>query len=341
MKGTKFLPSLLFVGILSVLLPLLSACGPGKDRVRFEGKLENISQAEFYAYSDAGEIDGIDTIRIEDGRFTYERMLTRPVLLTLLYPNFTRTYVILEPGKTIRMKGDAAKIGEATITGSEENQLLTDFRLANLSGPEAKRRLAASQFIRDHASTLAAVAVFKRHFAGIKNPDPAQALAMLDVLHQAQPQNRSVIDLEANFRPFLLNTVGSQMQAFEAQTLDGAHISSTTFEGKGLIVLTCATWRPKSFSLLRSVRRLLQENELEGWECLIVSLDSDVKACRERLEADSISYPVVCDGMSFDSPLVNKLSLTRVPTCMVVDKSGKILARDVTDQSELLKYLKQ
>lgn len=341
MKGTKFLPSLLFSSTLLVFLPLLFSCGPGKERVRFEGKLENISQAEFYAYSDAGEIDGIDTIRIEDGKFSYERMLTRPVLLTLLYPNYTRAYVILEPGKTIRMKGDAAKIGEATITGSEENQMLTDFRLANLSGTEAKRRLAAAQFIGDHPSTLAAVAVYKRHFVAFKNPDVAQALALLDVLHQAQPQNRAIIDLEANFRPFLLNTVGTKWQDFEALTLEGEHISSKTFEGKGVIVMTCATWRPKSFSLLRSVRRLLSENELEGWECLIVSLDSDVKACRDRLEADSISYPTVCDGKSFDSPLVNKLSLTRVPSCMVVDKTGKILAREVTDQSELLKYLKE
>ena len=92
---------------LLALLWLTLACGPDKDRVRFEGKLENINNAEFYVYSEDGSFDGVDTVRIEDGKFIYERKLTEPMVLTLLYPNFTQTYVVLEPGKTIKLRGDA------------------------------------------------------------------------------------------------------------------------------------------------------------------------------------------------------------------------------------------
>ena len=77
----------------------LTACGPGKDRVRIKGKLANITTAEFYVFSEDGSFDGVDTIRIEDGQFTYERKLTEPAILTLLYPNFTQTYLVPSPDK--------------------------------------------------------------------------------------------------------------------------------------------------------------------------------------------------------------------------------------------------
>ena len=114
--------------VMFTLLAALTACGPGKDRVRIKGKLANITTAEFYVFSEDGSFDGVDTIRIEDGQFTYERKLTEPAILTLLYPNFTQTYLVAEPGKTIKMKGDAAKIGDAEITGTDENKMLTEFR---------------------------------------------------------------------------------------------------------------------------------------------------------------------------------------------------------------------
>ena len=78
--------------VVCLLLPWLAlavSCGPGKDRVRFEGKLDNITNAEFYVYSEDGSFDGVDTVRIEDGKFVYERKLEEPVLLTLLKPHCT------------------------------------------------------------------------------------------------------------------------------------------------------------------------------------------------------------------------------------------------------------
>ena len=103
----------------------LAACGPDKDTMRFEGKLQNIRQAEFYIYSEENPAAGFDTIHISNGKFEYEKKIDRPSVLTLLYPNFSKTYIVAEPGATIKMKGDAAKIGEAEITGNEDNKRLT------------------------------------------------------------------------------------------------------------------------------------------------------------------------------------------------------------------------
>lgn len=40
--------------VMFTLLAALTACGPGKDRVRIKGKLANITTAEFYVFSEDG-----------------------------------------------------------------------------------------------------------------------------------------------------------------------------------------------------------------------------------------------------------------------------------------------
>lgn len=330
----KHIGKLLFMGFSLPLLWLLTACGPGEGRVRFEGKLENINNAEFYVFCEDGSFDGVDTVRIEDGRFVYERSLTEPMLLTLLYPNFTQTYVVLEPGKTIKMKGDASKIGEAELTGSDENEMLTDFRLSNLSGPEVNHRLAAAQFVRTHPQTLAAVAVFRRYFAVQQSPDAATALQLLNVLKKAQPKSKALTYLDNFYRPIFQNGVGCKLPDFTAETLDGRTVRMADFRGKQLAIVCLGMWQGESRTFLRQLRKKLEQSRGK-WEYLVVSMDVDREVLRNRLKTDSINYPIVCDRKAFESPLVQQLGLRYVPSCMLVDAQGKILQRDITNVDDL------
>ena len=70
--------------LLALSALLLAACSQPKDKFIFEGKIAGIQQAEFYVYSDDGALSGVDTIRIDDGKFSYECQLTSPAVLTLL-----------------------------------------------------------------------------------------------------------------------------------------------------------------------------------------------------------------------------------------------------------------
>lgn len=320
--------------VMFTLLAALTACGPGKDRVRIKGKLANITTAEFYVFSEDGSFDGVDTIRIEDGQFTYERKLTEPVILTLLYPNFTQTYLVAEPGKTIKMKGDAAKIGDAEITGTDENKMLTEFREEIAGKPENTHKLAAEQFIRTHSKSLAAVAVFRRYFALKQTPDTKMALNLLDVLKKAQPRTQAVVYLDNFYRPIFENGVGEMLPDFKAVTLDGKTVTRADYEGKQLAILCVATWQAESMAFLRQAKKKLKAAKSE-WDCLIVSMDVDREVLRNSIKRDSLKYPVVCDRKAFASPLVETLGLHYVPSCMLINKQGKIIQRDVMKADEM------
>lgn len=208
---------------------LLAGCGVSDDRWRIEGRLDGIRQAEFYVYGEEDAFDGVDTIRIEDGKFSYERSLSQPAVLTLLYPNFSSTSIIAEPGKVIKMRGDAAKLSEADISGSKENELLTDFRFACVGKPENDSRLAAAQFVRDHPASLAALAVFRKYFATARTPDPAVVLPLLDVMKKAQPSNIALLNMEARLRPVLETGKGRSCPDFSAVSLTGEKLSRSDF----------------------------------------------------------------------------------------------------------------
>lgn len=51
------------------------------------------------------------------------------------------------------------------------------------------------------------------------------------------------------------------------------------------------------------------------------------------MERDSVKWPVVCDGKMWQSPLVARLGIGRVPSSIIFDRNGKVLARDLRQQN--------
>lgn len=311
-----------------LLFFLLAGCGVSDDRCRIEGRLDGIRQAEFYVYGEEDAFDGVDTIRIEDGKFSYERPLSQPAVLTLLYPNFSSTSIIAEPGKVIKMRGDAAKLSEADISGSKENERLTEFRLACVGKPENDSRLAAAQFVRDHPASLAALAVFRKYFATVRTPEPAVVLPLLDVMKKAQPSNTALLSMEARLRPLLETGAGRPCPDFSAVSLTGKKLSRSDFSGRPLLILFWASWNTDCTTQLQTVRRL-QRAYPDRLRLMVVSLDASPEVCRRGVEEDSLRNFMVCEGGAFASPLARRLGVRRVPGNLLVGANGKIVDRDV------------
>lgn len=51
---------------------VLVSCDNKSGYFKIDGRFLNLNQGEFYVYSPDGIITGLDTIKVEGGRFTYE-----------------------------------------------------------------------------------------------------------------------------------------------------------------------------------------------------------------------------------------------------------------------------
>lgn len=307
---------------------LLVSCGVPKNKIRVEGKFANINQAEFYIYSEDGAFSGVDTVRIDGGKFSYEKELGETAVLTLLFPNFSEMYFVVEPGKTVEISGDAGKLAETSISGTPDNEAVTKFRLAQLHKPEGDVRLAAADYIRTHPKDLASVVLFKQYFVKKAPDENSPALSLLSALRKGRPDDPVLIKLEAFLNPLLQNAKGATLSSFEAATVKGDTVRSSQFRGKPLLIVFFASWNGDSNRLLDAIRRL---DRSYGKRCqfLLVSLDLDKERCQKSLTADTLSVPAICDGRAFSSPLISRLGVRYVPGNILVDAQGKILDRDI------------
>lgn len=309
---------------------LLTACGPDKKHARLEGKFKNIDNAEFYIYQAGDAFTGIDTIRIDGGKFTYETPLSSPAIFTLQYPNFSHTLLILEPGKTVKIAADAEHLAEIEISGTEENTQFTDLRLKIEKEKGKNKYLAAAQFIHDHATSLDGLAAYLLYFDEDDTPSAAEKLALLQALRKGMPQHEMLTQLYRLRESYLRNGKGQKLEDFDAITLTGRSIRLTDYKGKPLLISFVASWQPDSRAILYTLQNL-QSAHPAAFHSLVIVLDAEREKAMEMLQNGHIlQEQAVLETELFDAPLAIKLGIDRVPGNILINAQGTVVARNLS-----------
>ena len=147
------------------------SCGTDKRHFKIDGRLLNLNQGEFYVYSPDGSLGGVDTIKVQAGRFTYKVECNKEMTLMIVFPNFTEQPVFAAPGKSVDIKGDASHLKEMTVKGTKANELMNQLReqIANASPAEIQKY--AKQFVEDHPESIVSIYVVRNFFLQKDNPD--------------------------------------------------------------------------------------------------------------------------------------------------------------------------
>jgi hypothetical protein len=72
-----------------LLAIVMVSCGTDSRHFKVDGHLLNLNNGEFYVYSPDGAIFGLDTIKVQGGRFSYEISCEQKGTLVLIFPNFS------------------------------------------------------------------------------------------------------------------------------------------------------------------------------------------------------------------------------------------------------------
>lgn len=322
-----FRPLHAFVALVAVLV--LTSCGAGNGRFRIEGRFRNLNRGEFYVYSPDGGITGRDTIQVADGRFSYNVPLSGSATFVLIFPNFSQQVVFGENGAVVKISGDASHMKEMEITGTDANELMTEFRMAanRMSPPEEKAAVAG--FVAENPASPASLYLITSRLLQTTSPDYAEAARLLRLVLKEDPTNGRVALLLKQVETLRPSTVGSRLPQFAATDTEGRSVGRKALSAKVNVVNAWATWNYDSQNIQRWLRRY---RKVKGSELAVVSIcvDADTALCRRRLRADSIDWPNVCDGRMWATPLMNTFGLATVPGNIVADASGKIVARNLT-----------
>ncbi|MGN1375586.1 MAG: DUF4369 domain-containing protein [Prevotella sp.] len=310
--------------IVILLTLILVSCGTRSGYFSIDGHLLNLNQGEFYVYSPDGIIDGVDTIKVDGGRFAYEAPCSQAGTIVLVFPNFSELPVFVQPGHTAKIKGDAYHLKEIEVSSGKDNKIMTGFRqqIAEVSPPEIIGY--AERFVKDNPQSLASVYVLRKYFVTASDVDYSKVVALAELLQKEQPQNADVARM-LRFAKQKQTVYGkTSMPSFSVLDIKGKTVNNLTCRGKITVVFTMADWCYESRNTIYTLQRL--SSEFKNRLAVIgVSLDASVENCRLSIQGDSVATSVICDQKMFDTPLYSSFAFSGVPDNVVYDAGGKLV----------------
>ena len=316
--------------LLLISLPalfLLASCGEDSKHFKIEGRLLQINQGEFYLYSSDGTISGFDTIKVQGGRFSHEIECDHPTTLTLVFPNFSEQPIFAEPGKTVDIDGDASHLKMLKIKGTDDNELMSDFReqIAASSPPEIKR--FAARFIEDHPQSPVSIYLVKKYFIISPRPDYREAARLLKLMKASQPDNFIINNMLRDTKVLGQSAVGTRLPAFKIKDMKGNTITSNSLSRGLVVICTWASWSYPSTDMLRQLHQI-QIDKQKPFKVISICVDANKADCDTYLNVNEIKTPNVFTGEMFNTAPLKILGLQNVPDNIVV-KDGKIVARSL------------
>ena len=291
------------VPLMAVVFTLVAAlvctsCGTDSRHFRIDGRLLHLNQGEFYVYSPDGTINGLDTIKVQAGRFSYEVACDRPMTLMIVFPNFTEQPVFAQPGKSVDLKGDASHLKEMTVKGTKDNELMNKFRemIHNAAPPEMKK--CAQLFVQDHPESRVGAYLVDRYFIHDANPDTKTAVRLVDLMIEKQPDNGYLKRQKRQLTASFVATKGADIPNVLGTTVDGKTIGRVQLT-KAPVTVVCAlaTWKYESMSQFRRIAAYAASQQ--GRVAVVgVSIDASPSLVRSQL-ASQIGISDSASGLAF------------------------------------------
>ena len=291
---------------LILLTLVLVSCGVDGKHFKLEGRFLHLNQGEFYVYSTDGVLDGIDTIKIEGGRFAYEIPCDEEGTLVMVFPNFSEQPVFTQPGKTVEIKADASHLKELEAEGTDNNKLMTAFRkqVSNMSPQQAIE--AAAEFVKHNPKSDVSAWLIRKYFILAPKPDYTKAKQLLDLMIAEQPKNGKLVNLQQQLIG-LTATAGKSLPIFTATDINGNKVTQANLtQSPNAVVFLWASWNYESTDMQRQLKRL-KAAKGNGLSVIGVCIDPSKSEMQQSLRQDSISWPTINDGMMFDTKIAKQL----------------------------------
>lgn len=323
----------------SSLLVLLASCGTDSHHFALEGRFLKMNQGEFYVYSPDGAITGIDTIKVQGGRFAYEIPCESEGTIVIVLPNYSEIPVFVEPGKSVDMKADASHIKDIEVTGTKANERMTEWRKNTSSQSPDDLRKQAEVFIKDNPSSIISRWLLRKYFVVTVKPDLKKAKELVKLIEKETDKESSVMRLAVGLENVPLQ-IGDLLPAFNAKDLQGKDVLASQYRIGKSVILVWSSWDYEGQSIARRVLRKIEDMKSQGKQApkvLGVSIDASAIDAKRSIGSDSTAWSTVCDGLMWDSPVVKAIGATKVPDNFILE-NGKVKACHLSTE-ELLKHI--
>lgn len=333
------------------------------------GRVKNISPNKvFFAYQSLDGNIKIDSSEIVNDLFEISGAINCPTYATIWFtytnsalfsPNSKRHYtnVFLEPGvmrltredKSSKLEGSlsndlletfSAKVKPITNRTDTLNTLkqryLKNADSVNLGLVEDSLELAdkelraayRSEYLLNPSSPIAVYLLNVYTYAGWE-VDADDFDTLFSKLSPEAINTLQGRELEKKLHTYLISKIGAMAPEFTQNDTAGNAVSLTTYRGKYLLIDFWASWcGPCRIENPNYVSAYKKYNS-KGFEILAVSLDKDKNAWIKAINDDKLNWVHVSDLKAWQNSVAQLYGVKAVPRNFLLDKSGKIIAKDL------------
>ena len=237
------------VCLLYFLLIALFACGEKKtDSISLNGEIKGLGNDTIYLYGADRMYDRMDTLIVENDKFSTTLSADTLVSTILLFSDGTEYPLFLDKGNKIQIKGSAAELSSLQISGNTPNQDLTDFNqeLKGLGTPSEKAlEEKAENFITKHPSSLANIYLLDKYFVQKPQPNLEQIKKLADRMTGDLKDRPYMEALLTHIEEEEKVDIGKTAPYFRIRNTEGKDINRSDFKDKYLLIQFWASWDTK------------------------------------------------------------------------------------------------
>lgn len=303
----------------------------------------------------------VDSMELNAGKFVFEIKIAEPEFYRVVLFKKQAIYMILID-KDLEIVADAT-VPEIPYTvkgskdmdyfrvvnrevnklGQEKNKLESQYVLAK-KNEEAKAKEIFQKLIalqkKGIATMKGMIDTIQPSFAAlyasnILNPDEEYPYLkkLADNLSKNYPNSRYVKRYTEFLKSISALTVGQPAPEITLTSPEGKQVSLSSLKGKLVLIDFWASWCKPCRMETPNVVGVYQDYKDKGFEIFGVSLDRNKKDWMKAIKDDKMSWVHVSDLKMWQSSVVPQYKVQGIPLTYLVDKEGKILAKNLRGEA--------
>ena len=309
--------------ILILIIICLVGCKKGSNETTITGEIKGLGTDTLYLYGMDELYDRIDTIYVENDKFSYTTSVDTINLNFLTISGNIYNEEFTDFQKALEDPADPSeKAGEETVDKR------TTVEKANTAEEMAE------EFILQHHSSYVSLYLLDKYFVQKETPDFSKIKKLVEVMTGVLQDKPYIERLNETITQAEKSEIGKYAPFFSLPNAKGEKItrSSDAFKQKSLLINFWASWndsisQKQSNSELREIYKKYKKNKYIGM--LGISLDVDKQQWKDAIKRDTLDWEQVCDFGGLNSEVAKQYSIYKIPANILLSSDGKILAKNL------------